>query len=462
MSTGTCTAGPADRSWLRDPLVVVYAFVVVGVALPARLIFAPLGALGAPAVIITIGAVGWWGLAMLRPGSLSGRFHPPRVALITFALVALTTYGVGLTNTLSATEANASLRTLLAILGFVALGLIAADAVHDRDHLDRLLRLVVAAVTLLALMGIVQFVTGLAPPDYIRIPGLVLQETEINVERSIFTRIQATALHPIEFGVVLAVALPLALHYALHGARGQRPSRWRWVPPVLMIVASPMAVSRSSVLGIAVAGVLLALTWPMHLRVKAALAGALLLVAMRALFPGLLGTLRSMFLFVGEDPSISGRTEDYAKVAEFFGERPWLGRGLGTLVPAEHFFLDNEYLGILISSGLLGLAALIALFVVAMGTGRGVYLHASDPAARSLGQALMAATAVSAVTWLTYDGMGFRLNAGLAFILIGAVGALWRLEVGTLRWGRGADHSHPQIPTGAAAPEAAAAAGLAR
>ena len=41
------------------------------------------------------------------------------------------------------------------------------------------------------------------------------------------------------------------------------------------------------------------------------------------------------------------------------------------------------------------------------------------------------------VTWVTYDGLGFRVNAGHAFILFGAVGALWRLEVGGLRWGHG-------------------------
>ena len=80
-----------------------------------------------------------------------------------------------------------------------------------------------------------------------------------------------------------------------------------------------------------------------------------------------------------------------------------------------------------------------------MGLGRGVYHHATDPSGRALGQALTAATAVSAFAWITYDGLGFRLNAGLAFILMGAAGALWRLEVGRLHWGANVDHSRPVV-----------------
>lgn len=431
---------------LRDPLLVVYLALALAVLLPARLIVAPLGGLGAPATIVMLGAVLLYLFAMLRQGTLAAGFQPIRFALVMFWTVMLFGYAVGLTKPHPGVLEAASMRTLILLTGFVAVGLLIADTVRNRDHLDRLLSLVVMGASVVAVLGIVQFIAGVAPAEYIRVPGLALQEVEISIERSIFTRVQGTTLHPIEFGVLLATVLPLALHQALHGVRGRSPSLWRWLPVGLILVASPMAVSRSSVLGIMVGAGLLALTWSGRLRLATAAGAAVLLLAMRSAFPGLLGTLRSMFVYAGDDPSIEGRTEDFPLVLEYFRDDPWFGRGLGTFIPSEFFYLDNQYFGTLLTTGLLGLAALVLLFVVAISTGRGVYHHATDPSARSLGQALAASTAVAAVTWATYDGLGFRIGALFTFVLIGATGALWRLEVGGLRWGEGVNRRRPEVP----------------
>lgn len=436
---------PARIPPWRDPLLAVTAFVLLGFLLPARLIFEPLGALGAPATLVTVGAAVLYGLGRLIPGALADGLQPMRTMLIVFAATALISYAVGLTRVLSVPEASGMDRTLIAYVGLIGLGLLVTDGVRDRDHLDRLLKLVVLGASALAVTGIVQFVFELNPEDYISVPGLTMQEAVVNAERSVFSRVKGTTLHPIEFGVVLAVVLPLALHYAMVSRDGTRPSRWRWLSVALILVATPMSVSRSSALGVLIAVALTLVAWPARLRVRAMFALVVLAAAMRAAFPGLLGTLRSMFLFAGEDPSIEGRTNDYPQVFEYVGQTPWLGRGLGTFTPEQYFFLDNEYLNRLLTGGILGLAVLIALFLVAMGVGRGVYHHATDPASRSLGQALTAATAVSAFAWFTYDGLGFRLNAGLAFILIGATGALWRLEVGRFSWGEGIDKSRPIV-----------------
>ena len=426
---------------MRDPMLVVYLFLLAGFLLPGRLIVEPLGSLGAPATLLSLAAAVLYAFGRLVPDTLANGLQPIRTAIVVFGATALLSYGVALTRALSGSEASGSVRSLASHLGFIGLGLLVADAVRDREHLDRLLRLVVWLASVFAVIGIVQYVLGLDPEDYITVPGLVLQEVDINVQRSFLFRVKGTALHPIEFGVVLAVVLPVALHYAMFP--GDRPTRWRWLPTLLLLVAIPMTVSRSSALGILIGGALVMVTWPWKLRVRALLAGLVLAVAMRAAFPGLLGTLRSMFLFVDEDPSIEGRTKDYPAVIEYVSQTPWLGRGLGTFTPEQYFFLDNEYLNRLLTGGVVALVVLIALFAVAMGLGRGVYHHATDPSGRALGQALTAATAVSAFAWLTYDGLAFRLNAGLAFILMGAAGALWRLEVGRMHWGRNVDRSRP-------------------
>lgn len=444
---GEARATGADRSrapaLLRDPLLVVHGFLLAAFLLPGRLIVEPLGALGNPATILATTAALMYGLGRLTGGHLAVGRQPMRTMFLAFGTVALVAYLAGMTRPLTAGEAAGSDRTLITVVGLLGLGLLTADAVRDKNHLERLLRLVVVGAAVFAAMGVLQWVTGTSPTRYVVVPGLTLQDVDINVERADFTRVQSTALHPIEFGVVLAVTLPLALHFALVGRDGRRPSRWNWLPVLMILFAIPLAVSRASVLGVAVAGLVAGVAWSWRVRLNALFAAGLILLAMRAAFPGVLGTLVSTFLFFGQDPSIEGRTQDYPRAIAYISERPWFGRGLGTFTPEQYFFLDNEYLGQILAGGVVAVLTLGAMFLVAMGLGRGVYHHSRDPWARSLGQSLAAATAVSAVTWFTYDGMAFRLNAGLAFVLMGATAALWRLEVGRLRWGAEADRSRP-------------------
>lgn len=427
----------------RDPLLVVYAALLAAFWIPGRLIFDPLGALGHPAALLALGAALVYGLGRLAGGHLAVGRQPMRTMFVVFGLVALVSYLAGHVRPLAATEAAGSDRALFNVLAMLGLGLLTADALRDKDHLERLLRLVVVGAAVFAAMGVLQWVTGLSPNTYIQIPGLTLRDVDINLARADFTRVQSTALHPIEFGVVLALTLPIALHFAMVGRDGRRPSRWNWVPVLAIMFAIPLAVSRASVLGVVVAAVVAGVGWSWRVRLNALFAAGLILLAMRAAFPGVLGTLVSTFLFFDEDPSIEGRTQDYPKVLEYVSERPWFGRGLGTFTPEHYFFLDNEYLNQVLTGGVVAVLTFVALFLVAMGLGRGVYHHSRDPWARSLGQSLTAATAVTAVTWFTYDGMAFRLNAGLAFVLMGATAALWRLEVGRLRWGVGANRERP-------------------
>ncbi len=439
-STPAPTTGRPPRLG-RDPLVAVYAFLLAAYLIPGRMIVEPLGALGHPATIIALGAALLYGLGRLLGGHLVTGSQPMRTVFVVFGTVALIAYLAGHLRPLSAPEAAGADRALLTVVGLLGLGLLTVDAVRDKDHLERLLRLVVAGAAVFAAMGVLQWVTGVSPTSYVLVPGLTFVDVDINVARSDFTRVQSTALHPIEFGVVLAVALPLALHFALIGRDGRRPSRWNWLPVLTILFAIPLSVSRASVLGVAVAGLVAGVAWSWRVRLNAVFAAGLILLAMRAAFPGVLGTLLSTFLFFGQDPSIEGRTEDYPRALAYISERPWFGRGLGTFTPEQYFFLDNEYLNQILTGGVVAVLTMGALFLVAMGLGRGVFHHSPDPWARSLGQSLAAATAVSAVTWFTYDGMAFRTNAGLAFILMGATAALWRLEVGRLRWGLGANRA---------------------
>jgi hypothetical protein len=147
-----------------------------------------------------------------------------------------------------------------------------------------------------------------------------------------------------------------------------------------------------------------------------------------------LAALGSLFLRVGVDPSIQGRTDDYSYVGELVTEDPWLGRGFGTFRPDVYIYLDNQWLLTLLEGGVLGLLALAAVLLGAPVLARGAYHRAPDAAGRSLAQALAGATLALAASAVTFDLLSFPQVALLSFVLFGLAAGLRAVagrEVGT-------------------------------
>ena len=188
-----------------------------------------------------------------------------------------------------------------------------------------------------------------------------------------------------------------------------------------------MSVSRSGFLTLAVGVVFYAVALSHRGRFNALVLAIIGLGVFRALVPGLLGTVRSLFRDVGTDPSIAGRTDDYAAIPSLMDGHWWWGRGLGTFVPDTYFFLDNQFLAELLQGGVVGLAGFSLLLLVGISTARGVRSRAVDPELRSLGQALAATIASLGVASFFYDSISFRQSAFLLVLAIGCAGALWTL-----------------------------------
>ncbi len=191
-----------------------------------------------------------------------------------------------------------------------------------------------------------------------------------------------------------------------------------------------MTVARSAVLGGFVVLVMLFPSWTSTQRLKALVVIPIFLFAMRLLIPGLLGTLRSMFLNASTDNSVKGRTEDYAAVSHFVSQRPIFGRGYGTFLPQLYRVLDNQYLGTIVEAGFVGLATLLLLMCVGVFTARGARMRAADAGTRGLAQSLAASLGAALVCFVTFDAFSFPMVTGVFFLLLGCSGAIWRLSGG--------------------------------
>src|SRR5680860_557050 len=124
-------------------------------------------------------------------------------------------------------------------------------------------------------------------------------------------------------------------------------------------------------------------------------------VALRLAIPGLLGTIVSLFTNFFNDPSISGRTQDYGVIFGVYADNPWFGRGLFTFVPRYYRILDNRYLMALVELGIIGLTAVIVFFVVGFFTARGAKRRATSADDRHIALALSASLVGLATSYAT-------------------------------------------------------------
>nr|MDT0665290.1 O-antigen ligase family protein [Micromonospora sp. DSM 115978] len=235
---------------------------------------------------------------------------------------------------------SAAQRQLVVVFGAIGVCLLIADGVRDRARLDTFLRRLVLGATFMSFIAFVQYVFGRDLSDWFVPPGVQFNSTAAAAidERSQLRRVAGTAGHAIEFGVVLAMLLPLALHFAMT-ATGRRDKLLAWAQVTVIGIGLPLSISRSAVLSLAVALLALVTVWNWRRRLNFGVVFVGFVGVFNVAVPGVLGTLRALFLWADEDPSVTGRTEDYAQVGEFFAQRPFLGRGYGTFIPSEYFFL---------------------------------------------------------------------------------------------------------------------------
>jgi lipopolysaccharide exporter len=419
--------GDTGRIRRLDAVTLLTIYLVLVMGIPQALQFAPLGGVGAPNTIFAVVLFVVYMLAWFHPRSVLDRAHQPiRIAAVLWLCAILAAYVAATRHMLPQPEANGADRGVILACGLVGVLLLAADGVDSMDRLGTLLRRIVAGGTAMAILGMTQFFTGLDAANYIIIPGLTSQEPYTDLlGRGSFNRPSATAAHPLEFAAVLAICLPLAIHQARFAPPGKRKLRWAQV--AVIAATMPMTVSRTAIVGLIVVGIVILPTWPKTSRRFAYLVIFGSIFVFEAVIPGLLGTIRGLFAGIATDSSAQERTGAFSLAAPLISHHPLLGQGFGTLLPEYFFFTDDQYLNSLVETGFIGLLALITLLASGWFTARRVRSVTADGELRHLAQCLAASVAAAAVSFATFDALGFQIAAGLTFLVLGCVGAFWRL-----------------------------------
>lgn len=414
----------------RDEITAITIVLGAAFFIPANRTIGVLGQVGIPAVLVSGGLLLFWIYSRCAPtmGTDRGR-QPIRLLALVLLVGTLASYIAGHVRGLLPLEVSGSDAAMLRLFSALGLLLFTADAIRDTEGVRRVVERVVIGASFMAVVAVLQYYNVVDLAGLANFPGLVIDKsgTEFLIDRYGLNRVAGTATHPIEFGVILAMSLPLSLHLSLTAAPGRKVRMW--LMTALIAGAMPLSVSRS---GIVAAGVAL-FVYAVVLRLRTLFNliplafGAVVAVAIAA--PGVLGTVFGLLFETGNEPSSQARTDDYPIIFAQWRENPVFGRGPGTYIPVLYRIVDNQYLITLVSTGVVGLVVLVAIFCTGYSLARRVRWFSSDENARGLGQALAAAIAAAAVSSFTYDGFSFTVMFIVTHLLVGCAGALWRTAV---------------------------------
>ncbi|MFC6408609.1 O-antigen ligase family protein [Planobispora longispora] len=429
---------PSLRSRLAEPLLrqradaatLVALFVLAQLMIPARLVLRGLPISLTLADVLGLFLFLCWLCAQFTTtlGAAKGRI-PIRTALFVYGVGHLIIYGYTTLYYLPQDELNLADHSAVLIAANLGMALAVCDGVRGRERLDLVLKTVAVSGALISVIGGLQFMFALDLTQYMVLPGLRhngVEGIETLIGRSDFNRVASTLGHPIEFGVVCSMLLPIAAHYGFHARdRGQPAVRW-WVCTGLIAAGLMFSVSRSAVLGLGSVALVLLLGWPGRRRLQALGAVAAFLVVIKFLVPGLLGTLFNLFANLGSDDSVRFRTHDYSWALAEIEKRPWLGRGVGTWYAPKHQVFDNQYLLTLVEAGAVGLALFVGVALCGMTVALRIRARSADPRDRNLALTLAACLLVPLVCAATFDLLSYPAVTALMFLLVGATGALHR------------------------------------
>jgi O-antigen ligase len=329
-------------------------------------------------------------------------------------------------------------KKLMFFLSFVLVVYVIASVIRRLDDVDTLAKTLVGGGAVVALFAIVESRTGMNVFNHLDrlLPflaqGSVEQPEAFQKFGAAKLRVFGSAEHPIALSAAFVVLSPLALYLA------RRYRQRRWIAcAVLLVVGCAATVSRTGILMFVVVGLVFLWLRPRETRrLWPVLIPALIVI--KLVLPGTLGAIKQSFLPAGgllaEQSSMpgesgSGRLADLGPALAEWKRQPLLGQGFGTRVvdaipvgPRANI-LDNQWLGTLLETGIVGLFGWVWFFArVVRRCGREA--KEDDSARGWLLVSIAAGVAAYGVGMLTFDAFSFIQVTFLLFIFAGLGSAL--------------------------------------
>jgi hypothetical protein len=407
-------------------------FALAVMVIPSDTVIRAIGAQGYVAAL-----VGMFAFAAFLAATLLGLHdplrhrHPIRGVLCVFWLSVLISYVMMDRSTLTVEEAAAADRLIMQLAVITGVALVAAECLTSLRDVRRVLRALTWGGAFCGVVAALQYWISLDITPYLReLPGFSLNfENPAIVAREALNRVSGTSITAIELGVVAGMLLPMAIYLAMYDT--ERTARRRWAPVVLIGLAIPTSVSRSAVISVVVGLAVLVVLMPTRQRLVSLCAAPFAAIGVFMSAPGVIGTLTTFFRAGSSDDSVKARLIDYPVVERLVDQAPWFGHGGGTYLPENGLYiLDNQYLKTAIELGVVGVVVLAAFFLVPLISALVARRRSSDPELRLLCAALAGVALAAGACSLTFDSLSFPMFVNVYALVIGLIGACWRLAAG--------------------------------
>lgn len=225
-------------------------------------------------------------------------------------------------------------------------------------------------------------------------------------------------IHPLAVATLLAMSLPFTI-IGLARHRWGREKVLYAIATLLVLAGCFATVRRTGALAPVAAMACLFLYAPKGM-LRILPIGIVLIFAIQGLSPGAVSRVKAQVVngIAGEDRSVEGRELDYDAVNPDVVNGIVIGRGYGSYDPAWYRILDNEYLGRIVETGLVGLFAFLFLTLAVVGVAHRS-IRSGDP--RRAPPALGAAAAAVAygVASVFFDVLAFPQVPYFFFFIAG-------------------------------------------
>jgi len=326
------------------------------------------------------------------------------------------------------------IKTLLFTATFFIVYYVIASVIRDRRQLDFIVRALVTGGVGVAISAIVEWRTSYSIFNHLHsIMPFLRFNGAYQTDHTGRLRVFASAQHPIALGAALMLLVPFAIYLL----KLTKHKRW-WLAILVLLLGSLATSSRTAITMLAAMGLVYLTTRPRDVR-RMWPAILPILVAVHFAIPGALGeNFKAFFPKGGLIAEQKDAGNGHGRVASFWpamhnevSKDPMLGEGFGTRIVAAlgakssnatAAILDDQWLGALCETGLVGVFSLGWLFVRFLRRTRREAKDDDSPRAWLLLAAGAASTAF-AVGMLTYDAFGFIQVTFLLFITFG-IGAV--------------------------------------
>ncbi|OBB22198.1 hypothetical protein A5792_06725 [Mycolicibacterium peregrinum] len=377
------------------------------------------------------------GAALWAVAGVSGKKSPIAnrwlvIALAGYLTASLLSYGAAMSRGMVVRGFAFGDRYIFSDLALTAMVIAIIAMTTTTDRVRLLLKALVLGAAVSASFAIVRLVTGADLAPMFILPGLKPNDFVLvtNLAREGIDRPQGSAGHPLELAGVLTVVIPLGIALvACARAKGERA--WPWsVCTGLLICGALATVSRSVIVGLTAAVVVMAWRWSIQRF------AAMLLAAVAAIGVGVLAQMHvfsaivQSFANASSDSSIASRGRGAAYVISHYRDHFWIGQGTGMYPAFQQPVLDNQYLSRLMETGALGLLSFVVLVAVAVLLALKASASA-DPVIAELAGSISGSLAALAVISTILDVSGFIQIWTVTWILIALSTVVWRLDRAT-------------------------------